>query len=468
MGEHPRAMSPCTLGPVLHLVGSAIGAVATPDLIALLPLLPFLLLLAAISLLPQAAPRFWHRRHPLVAVAAGLLTVIACVASAGDAWVLLPALFDYASFITVIACLYLCCGGVVVRIGCAGTPAVNLALLLGGAVLSNLVGTTGATLLLIRPYLAINRGRLRPYHMAFFIFLIANIGGCLTPIGDPPLLLGYLRGIDFLRFPALAWAPWLVAVTALGGIFVWFERSNRARAQTAATLPRLAVRGWVCLCLLALALATMFLDPQRLPWLPRLEVHQLSVGFLRECLLVCIAVAAWRWGDPVCRQQNEFAFAPLGEIAWLFLALFITMVPALMALHAAASSGTLFGLPLAPLNLYLFTAGCSGLLDNAPTFLAVLSALEGANHLSAADLGRSGDAGHALQLSATAVGAVFGGALTYIGNGPNLLILALCTAARDPDGRPAMAVPGFFTFVWRFTLPVLVPVLLMVALVCYR
>ena len=153
-------MSPCTIPGPLTALASAVGAAAGPADLPALALLPFPLLLAAIAILPQAAPRFWHRRHPQVALAAALLTTGACVAGAGDAWMLLPALFDFASFISVIACLYLCSGGVVVRLGWTGTPMVNLALLVGGAVLSNLVGTTGATLLLIRPYLAINRGRL--------------------------------------------------------------------------------------------------------------------------------------------------------------------------------------------------------------------------------------------------------------------------------------------------------------------
>jgi Na+/H+ antiporter NhaD/arsenite permease-like protein len=452
---------------MIHAIGAALDAAASAAPMPVVAVLPFILLLAAISILPQAAPRFWHHRHPHVAVAAALLTVVACLDIAGDAWVLLPALFDYASFITVIACLYLCSAGVVVRIGCAGTPARNLALLTGGAVLSNLVGTTGASLLLIRPYLALNRGRLQPYHMAFFIFLVANIGGCLTPIGDPPLLLGYLRGIDFFRFATLAWAPWLVAVVALGGIFLIFERGNRAPALAPGDPGRLTIRGWRCLALMALAVGTLFLDPQRLPWLPRLEIRQHSFGLVRECILALIALTAWRWGDPACRQENGFAFAPLAEVAWLFLALFITMVPALMALRAVAASGSLFGLSLAPLNLYLVTASCSGMLDNAPTFLAFLASLEGASGLSAVELGRSGDAEVARQLAATAVGAVFGGALTYIGNGPNLLILAFCTAARDQLGRPAMEVPGFFAFCWRFALPILMPVLLLVALLFF-
>ena len=460
-------MSPCAIPGPLTAIATAGCAVASAVDLPALALLPFPLLLAAIAILPQAAPRFWHRRHPHVAVAAALLTAIACVAVAGDAWMLLPALCDYASFISVIACLYLCSGGVVVRLGWAGTPMVNLVLLVGGAVLSNLVGTTGATLLLIRPYLAINHGRLQPYHMAFFIFLVANLGGCLTPIGDPPLLLGYLRGIDFFRFPALAWAPWLVAVTALGGIFLCFDRANRVQACAPAAGAQVTIRGWRSLALLALAVAALFLDPQRLPWLPQLDLHQHGCGFVREGILVLIALAAWRWGDPSCRRENAFTLAPLAEVAWLFLALFITMVPALMALRAAGAAGTLCGLPPSPLNLFILSAGCSGVLDNAPTFLAFLSMTEGASGLSAAELGRAGAGEHARQLSATAVGAVFGGALTYIGNGPNLLILALCAAARDAAGNPAMAVPGFFAYCWRFALPILVPVLLLVALVFY-
>jgi Na+/H+ antiporter NhaD/arsenite permease-like protein len=440
-----------------------------PALPPLWSVAPFALLLAAIAAGPLLSPRLWHQAYPALAGGLAAAVTVYYLAARLEPGPMIRAGFDFLSFMAVLAPLFVVTGGIVIRVERRATPMANLILLLTGAVLANLIGTTGASMLLIRPYLHLNRGRLRPYHIAFFIFLVANIGGALTPIGDPPLFLGFLRGIDFFRFFTLAIGPWLMALALLGAMFWWLDARNPAHAPDPAA-PGVSVRGAHGLWLLAVVVGAFFLDPDKLPWLPAVTIDLASgpmrFSFVREAIQFGIAVLAWRLADRDHLQANGFSFAPMREVGFLFAGIFATMVPALALIRAYAADGSL--MPLDATSFYFGTGLLSSILDNAPTFLVSLAGLEGKTGLTPTQLGASADPAIAAQLAAIAVASVFWGATTYIGNGPNFMVKSICENARADDGAPLVEVPHFAAYVWRFALPCLLPVLILVWLVFFR
>ncbi len=443
--------------------------------------IPFGVLLGCIAILPLAAPRFWHHRFPLVSYGLGGVVALFYLLQ-GRYPPLIHVFFEYLSFVAVVGCLFLVSAGIVVQLGFRGNPRTNTALLLFGAVLANAVGTTGASVLLIRPYLRMNRGRLRPYHLVFFIFLVANIGGALTPIGDPPLMLGYLRGIEFVRFFGLNLPEWLTALAMLGAIFYLIDRRNPAPVQAVEHGGEVTLTGVRNIALLAVGVGCILLDPNRVAWCPGLahgadgwglrlgpaEPGGETFSFVRELVLLGIGFWAIRTTPAENLRANGFTMEPLREVAVLFVGIFVTMLPALELIRAEATSGALFGLPLTPLTYYFGTGVFSAVLDNAPTFVAFLAGLEGQHGLTVAQIGASGDHRIAAALGACAVASVFWGAMTYIGNGPNFMVKAIAESATGPDGKPLMEVPGFFAYLLRYSLPILLPVLILIGLLFYR
>ena len=443
--------------------------------------LPFVLLLSAIAVMPLVAAKLWHHRYPLVSFVLGGLVALYYLAT-GRYPALVHVFFEYLSFVAVIGCLFLVSAGIVVQLGFKGSPRTNLALLLFGAILSNAIGTTGASVLLIRPFLAINRGRLRPYHLVFFIFMVSNIGGALTPIGDPPLMLGYLKGIEFVRFFELNLPEWLFALGCLSAIFYVFDRRNPAQPDGVEHGGEVTLTGVRNIALLAVAVGCILLDPNRVPWVPGLthgpEGWGFALGkpamgtdtfsFMREFLLLGIGFWTLKTTPPENLRTNGFSSEPLREVAILFVGIFLTMLPALELIRSQATSGALFGVPLTPLVFYFGTGIFSGVLDNAPTFVAFLAGMEGKYGLSVAQIGASADAEIAKALGACAVASVFWGALTYIGNGPNFMVKAIAESMRGADGKPVVEVPSFFGYIFRYSLPILLPVLVLVGILFYR
>lgn len=442
--------------------------------------LPFVVLLGMIAVMPLVRPAWWHHRYPLVSYALG--AVVALFYLIQGRWLSLVHVgFEYLSFVAVLACLYLVAAGIIVRLGFRGSARTNTFLLLFGALLANLIGTTGASVLLIRPYMLMNRGRLRPYHLVFFIFLVSNIGGALTPIGDPPLMLGYLKGIEFFRFYELNFREWLTALALLGGIFYLIDRRNPAPPDEIEHGGELTITGVRNIGLLAVAVACIMLDPNRVEWVPGI-VHaadgwSLALGpapaggetfsFMRELLLLAIGFWALRTTPAENLRANGYTSEPIREVAVLFVGIFLTMMPALELIRHQAAGGALFGLPLTPLTFYFGTGVFSGVLDNAPTFMAFLAGMEGKYDMTIAQLGASSDVTVAHSLGACAVASVFWGALTYIGNGPNFMVKAIAESATDDAGRRLIEVPSFFGYIMRYSLPILLPVLLLIGWLYY-
>jgi len=217
--------------------------------------------------------------------------------------------------------------------------------------------------------------------VAFFIFMVSNCGGCLTPIGDPPLLLGFLRGIAFFHFFELAFLPWLLTIGLLSATFLAFDLRNRQSAEFTPDGKALTFAGKRNIALLLLAIGCVFIDPAKLSWLPAMTFQGERFSFVRELLMGAIGYAGWKLATPERHKANDFLLGPIQEVALLFIGIFLTMLPALELIRHAATSGALFGIPLTPMTYYLGTGIFSAVLDNAPTFLAFLAGLQGQTRL---------------------------------------------------------------------------------------
>jgi Na+/H+ antiporter NhaD/arsenite permease-like protein len=411
-------------------------------------LLPFGLLLLAIAVMPFISHRWWERHYPKVSVGLGGLVVAYYLFGLHDGGRMLHVAHEYLSFIALIGSLFVVAGGIHICVKGESTPAVNCLFLLLGAALANLIGTTGASMLLIRPWLRMNKYRVTAFHVAFFIFIVSNVGGCLTPVGDPPLFLGYLRGVPFWWTLQHCWPAWLVAVGGLLAVFYVLDRRNFLRAPAPVRKRETAHETWRFdglgnLGWLAVILGAVFIE---------------RPAGLRELLMVLAAVASFVWTPQSVHQANHFTFRALAEVAWLFAGIFATMVPALDYLQTHAH-----GLGLdSPLKFYWAAGSLSSVLDNAPTYITFLAAGMGTHDLS---VGIPGDvlayaAKCPRELLAISLGAVFFGAMTYIGNGPNFMVKSIAEHAN-------VRVPGFGGYLVRYALPFLLPVLVVVGLLFF-
>ncbi|MBX7194397.1 MAG: sodium:proton antiporter [Sandaracinaceae bacterium] len=400
---------------------------------------PFALLLAAIAILPLAAPHFWesHRNKGIVA---GLLAApIALYLGVAYPEGLLHSAREYLSFLALLGSLFVIAGGIHLEGDLEGRPSINTGILAVGALLANVVGTTGASMLLIRTLLRTNTQRRRRAHIPFFfILVVSNCGGLLTPLGDPPLFLGYLRGVPFdWTFGLLPY--WALANAYLLALFYVVDR-RAYRSEAASDIARdktqvkpLRVTGLGNAGLLACVVGAVFLDT---PW--------------REAAMIALALASVFGPPKGPRLANGFSYGPIIEVAVLFAGIFVTMVPALALLEAR---GAELGLT-APAHYFFVTGALSSVLDNAPTYLTFLAAAQGLSESRALAVDVVGVP--SAFLVAISVGAVFMGANTYIGNGPNFMVKAIAEEAK-------YEMPSFFGYAGRALL-VLSPVYVAIGL----
>jgi Na+/H+ antiporter NhaD/arsenite permease-like protein len=415
-----------------------------PDLPHTLPgplLLPFVLQLLAIAIMPFLAPHWWERHYPKVSLLLGGITVFYYLLIQRHGGRLLDPLHEYISFVILMASLFIVAGGIHIRVKGEATPWKNVIFLLVGSVLASVIGTTGASMLLIRPWVRMNRYRITGFHTAFFIFLIANVGGGLTPVGDPPLFLGFLKGVPFWWTLEHLWRPWLLVVGLLVGIFYFIDRENFLRAPRAIREEETAEEHW------------SFEGLGNLLPLGVILMAVFSPSPLREIMMASAAFLSWYLTPRITHEMNDFTFAPIKEVAWLFLGIFATMVPALDYLeHHAPQLAESFG--LGALHFFYLTGILSSFLDNAPTYLAFLSVelgLKGGSLANSEDVLRIATL-DPVHLIAISMGAVFFGAMTYIGNGPNFMVKSI---VEQFGARP----PGFFSYIFYYALPILLPVL---------
>jgi Na+/H+ antiporter NhaD/arsenite permease-like protein len=400
---------------------------------------PFIGLLLSIALLPLRAPRFWGRPRGQALVAALWSAPVAAYLLWRAPHELLLSGKDYASFLILLAVLFIISGGIVLRGDLRATPLVNTLFLLAGAVLANVIGTTGASMLLIRPLLQTNSERQRTRHIpVFFIFAVSNIGGCLTPLGDPPLFMGFIKGVPFL------WTLRLFPVWAvvLGGLLLAFfvldsveyERETmRDLIRDRARVVPLHLKGGLNLAWVAGVVGGMFLP---FPF--------------REAALVVMASLSLATTKKSWRAENRFTYGPIIEVAILFAGIFVTMVPALLLLGAR---GGALGIEK-PWQFFWLTGGLSSLLDNTPTYLTFFSLAQG--------LGLKGAVAGMPEavLKAVSAGAVFMGANSYIGNGPNFMVKRISEHYR-------YRMPSFFGYM-AYAAAVLVPLYVLATLVFFR
>lgn len=426
--------------------------------------LPFAVLLLMIATGPLLYEHFWHRHYPKVALILAAFVVSYYVGVLHNFVKPVEALMEYVQFIALIAALYMASGGILIEVNQRATPLSNLLLLLIGAVIANLIGTTGASMLLIRPYIRLNQGRIKVYHIVFFIFMVSNVGGALTPIGDPPLFLGFLNGVPFFWTLYHNFWPWLLALLLLGAVFYFLDTHNASDA-TKATIdpnkPALHIVGQRNFLWLAIIIGAVFIDPNIFTWVPALHYDHHAFSFVRELILLSVAVLSYRYADQHALQENEFSLEPLREVVLLFIGIFVTMIPALELISAFAESEA--GRALITHNTLYWGAGIfSSILDNAPTYLnfgAASMAAQGADIIDVADVqafARGGVfANSVIQLRAISIASVFFGAMTYIGNGPNFMVKAIAE-------HLGIQMPSFFGYIMRFSIPILFPILVFV------
>ena len=450
-----------------------------PMLGAQLPLitaLPFVALLLAIALAPVAAPRRWHQnRNKAIVVAALSLPVLVYFwfGLGGEGRHLLAEkLHEYLGFIIVIATLFVVAGGIHIEGSLAGTPIVNTAVLGVGVVLANVLGTTGASVLLIRPLLRANKRRKRIAHIViFFIFCVANCGGLLTPIGDPPLLLGFLKGVPF-DWTLRLWPQWLAVNGALLVMFnLWDQRAldrdekelpGSQHEQVLVHQP-LRIRGAIEMAVLAAVVVTIISSGRAAaagtPW----------AGGAQELLIVLLGVIGYFAGGGNARDRrlkNSFTWGPIVEVAVLFAGIFATMTPMLEILNAwSHGSRTVLGMQFGittPAHFFWTTGALSSVLDNAPTYLAFAASAAGLEGVAPhgayiGELIHSPTAANLL--AAISTGAVFMGAITYIGNAPNFMVKAIAEES-------GVRMPSFFGYM-AYSVGILIPLFLAVSLIFF-
>jgi len=400
---------------------------------------PFAGLLLSIALLPLRAPHFWenHKNKALVAFLWSLPIAIYFLFQAPHELVL--SMKDYSSFLLLLTALFIISGGIVLKGDLKATPEVNTLFLLVGAVLANFIGTTGASMLLIRPLLQTNSERRHTLHIPiFFIFLVSNIGGSLTPLGDPPLFMGFIKGVPF--FWTLRLFPlWALMVGGVLLMFYLFD-SYQYRREECRDLIRdrrrvvpLHMTGTINFLWIAGVIAGMFLS------FPR-----------REGVFILVSILSLLTTKRQCRTDNKFTYNPILEVAILFAGIFITMVPALLILNAR---GAELGI-VKPWQFFWATGSLSSFLDNTPTYLAFFSMAQG--------LGLNGDMMGipTIFLKAISAGAVFMGANSYIGNGPNFMVKVIAEEYK-------LKMPSFFGYM-AYSFAILIPLFIVVTLVFFR
>jgi Na+/H+ antiporter NhaD/arsenite permease-like protein len=401
---------------------------------------PFAALLLAIAVLPLAAPKLWESNARKLGVSALLGLPVLVLYARNEPPALVHAGLDYLSFIVLLGSLFVITGGVLVTGDIEARPIVNTAFLAVGAVLASLIGTTGASVLLIRPLLSTNQERRHVVHtVVFFIFIVSNAGGCLTPLGDPPLFLGYLRGVPFTWTLRLL-PHWLLVNGLLLAVYcLWDVRAHgreprEAVARDRADIRPIRVRGAGNLALLLLVVAAV--AGLRSP--------------MREAVMLAVSAISLAATPRAVREANRFTFHAIAEVAALFAGIFLTMLPALDNLHAHGAS---LGLT-SPRQFFWATGLLSSFLDNAPTYLTFL-ALAQSLGLPAQVAGVSHEV-----LAAISVGAVFMGANTYIGNGPNFMVRAIAE-------ERGVRMPSFGGYM-LYSGAVLIPCFVLVTVVFFR
>lgn len=426
-----------------------------------LSIIPFVLLLLMIATGPIFYHRFWEHNYPKIAIIFGLIIVVYYAFFLREYSQLFHTVEEYISFIALLSSLYVASGGILIKVDKKATPLVNTVFLFIGAVISNFIGTTGASMLFIRPFIRMNKGRIRPYHIIFFIFIVSNIGGGLTPVGDPPLFLGFLKGVPFFWVVEHVWFIWLSCILIILAVFYFFDSHNHVPGEDdgAEHSGKITIKGGKNFIYLGVILCSVFLDPAIISWVPNLPT---PFG-IREIIMFSVVYLSYRNANKEALKANEFDFEPIKEVAYLFVGIFLTMIPALQIIAYQAKEYKEF---FTSSVFYWATGILSSFLDNAPTYLNFLSAAMGKYGMTFEK--GTGETMRFIEihqgaeyLTAISIAAVFFGAMTYIGNGPNFMVKSIAE-------RAGIKMPSFIEYLYKYSIPFLIPIFIVIWLLFFN
>ena len=447
--------------------------IATPHLngadLSIYWVLPFAGILLSIAVFPLLAPNFWHHHFGKISAFWALLFIAPFLFKVGFSITLYEllhvGLLEYIPFIILLLALFTISGGVQITGSLVGKPIVNTVLILIGTILASWMGTTGASMLLIRPLIRANKDRQKKVHIiVFFIFLVANIGGSLTPLGDPPLFLGFLKGVNFFWTTTAMFLPMLFMVICLLAIFFaldtyFYNREEALPIQEVYEPIRL--KGSFNLILLGGVIGGVLLSGF---WKPHIQfdiyyVHLELQNVVRDFILLGLTIVSLKLTPIQIRKANEYTSFPIIEVAKLFAGIFVTIIPAI-AILKSGTNGSL-GIIInsvsndaGPINyMYFWATGIlSSFLDNAPTYLVFFNTAGGDPSLLMGDLSQT--------LLAISAGAVFMGANTYIGNAPNFMVKSISESS-------GIEMPSFFGYFFKWSVPILTPLFILVSIIFF-
>ena len=439
--------------------------------LTILWIIPFAGILLSIAVMPLAIPHFWHNNFGKVSVFWALTFIVPFLIIEGYSVTLFEflhiILLDYIPFIILLLALFTISGGIRLKGTLVGTPILNLTIILIGTVLASWMGTTGAAMLLIRPLIRANQHREHKVHViVFFIFLVANIGGSLTPLGDPPLFLGFLKGVDFFWTTTAMIKPMLFMVIALSLIFYildskFYNMEDHSNKPSIEKNEKLVIEGSINFLFLLGVIASVLISGI---WNPHISVIVYNVemqlpDLVRDILLLILTLLSWKFTSKLVREENQFTWFPIQEVAKLFAGIFVTIIPAIAILRAGTEGALSMIISSVssngePVNyMYFWATGIlSSFLDNAPTYLVFFNTA-------------GGDAIELMgtfhqTLLAISVGAVFMGANTYIGNAPNFMVKSI---AEEQN----ISMPSFFGYMLKYSIPILIPLYILITFIFF-
>ncbi len=412
--------------------------------------IPFIVLILSIAFMPFIAPVLWHKNYGKFSIALALFMILFYLLILKKSEDVIRTAEEYFSFIALLGSLYTVSGGIYFTIRGKATPFKNTLTLFVGSVIANFFGTTGAAMLLIRPYINSNKNRLKPYHIIFFIFTVCNTGGALTPIGDPPLFLGYLKGIPFFWIIGHLYHIWFLTICYILLVFFIIDKYNYeklrrdARSRIEEKGEEFEFQGLYNIIFLLIIIASVFIT---------------KPIFVREALMISCAVASYRLTPVEVHRKNKFNFEPIKEVALLFIGIFMTMMPLLSYLSVNAEKLNI----TSPGEFYWVAGFLTSFLDNAPTYLNFLTMALGLQHYNVNNpnevllfLDK-----FKIYVMSISVSSVFFGAMTYIGNGPNFMVKSIAESK-------GIKMPGFFPYIYKYSLPILIPAFFVIWYIFFR
>ncbi len=452
--------------------GSSGGHINLGEVLPIWSCIPFACMLLSIALFPLLAPNIWHHHFGKISAFWALSIAVPFVITYHGLalhQILHIIIADYIPFIILLWSLYTVSGGILLRGTLVGTPAVNTGMLLIGTLLASWMGTTGAAMLMIRPFLRANNHRKnRTFMIVFFIFLIANVGGALTPLGDPPLFLGFLHGVPF--FWTFSILPHMLLVAGLLLVCYFFmdtyhyRKENPGPADPMEKVP-LGLEGKHNFIFL-MGIVFSVLMSGMVDWgeISTLGVHRSVQDWVRDGILILMGVLSMLTTSITVREDNQFTWAPILEVAYLFIGIFITMIPCLLILKAGGKGALAFLINSVqqPAHYFWSSGILSAFLDNAPTYLTFFNTALGSFYASLpeAEAVPRLIAENPVYLKAISAGSVFFGACSYIGNAPNFMVRSIAEEAGTP-------MPSFFGYIIKYTIVFLIPCFVIVTLVFF-